>query len=57
MKVDTETMEIKRQKMDYIMHFTNPLWVMCRLRKIVGKKCALWMVGGVYDRAWCRIFK
>ena len=57
MIVDIKTMEIQRQKVDLIMHYTNPLWVMCRLRKVVGMKIARWMVEGVYDKVCCFDFK
>jgi len=50
-------MELKKNIVDLIMHYTNPLWVMCRLMKIVGRKRAMLLVGGEYNRVWCLVFK
>lgn len=57
MKVNTETMKIQREKMDLVMHYTNPLWIFCRLYKVVGRKCATWIALGGYNKAWRRVFK
>ena len=57
MIIDIEKMEVKQEKVDYIMHFTNPLWLFCRLYKIVGKDCAKWILFGRYERVWFSIFR
>ena len=57
MIVDIKTMEIQRQKVDYIMHFTNPMWLFCRIYKVIGKDCTKWLIFGWYERLWCYYFR
>ena len=57
MQVDLETLEVKRLKVDLIMHYTNPLWVFCRIYKIIGKERAKWLIFGVYEKCWYSIFR